>query len=897
MAKTRATDVWREIKPFAWNDLAGYLSTAKSTGDTDDYFILLYDQSAQRIRDYSFSADGLAAALAAADSGDVVWIPAGTIGGAGTGTVYIPGDQISSGSYAGSSSTGALISGLTVGQWYAIDGAGGPVTLTLSGAQVYDFDASNDGITFTGQIGKSYSGSYVFMLSAPSFAAHVEAIDSNHGRFYWQATTTGIRVRFNGYSSANSGTLGYVLRSASISSDGVVTIPAGVEIVGLGRNSVLDGAVVCNGKLTGITVTGSISGSGEWLAYNAFGELLTNQQIASSVATGTAPLAVASTTLITNLNADLLDGYHASDLTANGDSVVTDPFQTLTRIVGLVTIVDDGKHNGFPTLVKLATGDLAVFYKQATSHAFDADSVVLMRTSSDGGATWGAAATVATDATYDVQPSAGVVLASGRVVLALNLNSISPDEAIPDSTRIIYSDDDGATWSSPYTIGTSYSDWDHSTGGNIAILPDGRLALGLFGLNTGETYQSAFVVFSADDGETWGGETLLANGEADGRNYQEPNLVQLYDGQLIAMLRSDTGPVADSQIYRAVSTDDGLSWRAPEALFVGTGAPRTIQLSNGMLLIIYRDASDLQADYRISRDNGATWEAAVSLSTGAGVQMAYASAVEYDGGLVGVAWADEDTDTNADLYFTRMFTTLQAGQFVSSVPTGTAPLVVASTTLVENLNADLLDGHEWSEVPANLDDLGDVNAASPSVGDTLYWGGSEWLAGGIRSWGSMYQDDVATVITVSATNTDYIVTGMSQGVLNGMTLDNGRELTIVTPGVYKVDWSISIRCASANQEIEGAVGVNGTREPATSAHVKILTGSDDINMGGTGLLELSGSDLVQIVVRNETSTANITVDHANLSLVYLGPPTDNNALLLENGDYLLLESGDLLLLE
>jgi len=37
-------------------------------------------------------------------------------------------------------------------------------------------------------------------------------------------------------------------------------------------------------------------------------------QIVSSLATGTAPLAVTSTTLNTNLNADLLDGYHATDL-------------------------------------------------------------------------------------------------------------------------------------------------------------------------------------------------------------------------------------------------------------------------------------------------------------------------------------------------------------------------------------------------------------------------------------------------------------------------------------------------------------------------------------------------------------------------------------------------------
>jgi hypothetical protein len=42
------------------------------------------------------------------------------------------------------------------------------------------------------------------------------------------------------------------------------------------------------------------------------------------------------------------------------------------------------------------------------------------------------------------------------------------------------------------------------------------------------------------------------------------------------------------------------------------------------------------------------------------------------------------------------FTTLIAsGQITSSLATGTAPLVIASTTKVANLNADLLDGTDW----------------------------------------------------------------------------------------------------------------------------------------------------------------------------------------------------------
>ncbi len=50
------------------------------------------------------------------------------------------------------------------------------------------------------------------------------------------------------------------------------------------------------------------------------GTVRTNGQITSTVATGTAPFAVSSTTKVTSLNSDMLDGVHATDL--NGGSVM-----------------------------------------------------------------------------------------------------------------------------------------------------------------------------------------------------------------------------------------------------------------------------------------------------------------------------------------------------------------------------------------------------------------------------------------------------------------------------------------------------------------------------------------------------------------------------------------------
>jgi hypothetical protein len=56
------------------------------------------------------------------------------------------------------------------------------------------------------------------------------------------------------------------------------------------------------------------------------------------------------------------------------------------------------------------------------------------------------------------------------------------------------------------------------------------------------------------------------------------------------------------------------------------------------------------------------------------------------------------------------FTTLSAtGQVTSTVTTGTAPLVIASTTKVTNLNVDQLDGADWAAPPA-------IGSGTPAAG-------------------------------------------------------------------------------------------------------------------------------------------------------------------------------------
>jgi hypothetical protein len=121
-----------------------------------------------------------------------------------------------------------------------------------------------------------------------------------------------------------------------------------------------------------------------------------------------------------------------------------------------------------------------------------------------------------------------------------------------------------------------------------------------------------------------------------------------------------------------------------------------------------------------------------------------------------------------------------ANTFESKVATGTAPFTVASTTVVTNLNADLLDGNSstyflngttsvlddfsnvsaagaadgeflrynsgtssWVSTTTKIDDLKDVSASAPSSGQFLKWNGTAWVPDSVPTINAL--DDIGDV--------------------------------------------------------------------------------------------------------------------------------------------------------
>ena len=373
MSVNRASEVWKEIKPFAIRDMNKMLDNKAGDSGDDLYAIILYDESAQKIKYYSMSAEGLQAALAAASSGDVVFVPAGTIM---PNSSFSPGSEISNGSVPPTSTTGVNVSGLSIGNFYGLE-ATAPYcaieTSYLRGSMQFNDDGFwHGGLFYTDSriLGIEYLGS----IEGSSYSYP----QNQYIRIYFQAAATSLYVRVDdeaAYFSDNTGNPTWSIKNAILTP--TLTIPAGVELVGLGKNSVINGSINNNGILTNVKVTGAIFGSGiSRMVSNPTIELFSNQ-IKSLIVSGTSPFIVSSTTVNENLNADLLDGEHASAFAdaahTHIESDITDLDHDAVKIDGVdvdLTGITDGQIIKYDlSTTKLIAGDTA----SAISNLSDVD--------------------------------------------------------------------------------------------------------------------------------------------------------------------------------------------------------------------------------------------------------------------------------------------------------------------------------------------------------------------------------------------------------------------------------------------------------------------------------------------------------------------------------------------
>lgn len=316
----------------------------------------------------------------------------------------------------------------------------------------------------------------------------------------------------------------------------------------------------------------------------------------------------------------------------------------LTNSATRTQISAGGAYRAFPGLAELPDGRLLTVYRSGTDHASTQDGVVVMRTSSDGGASWSGETTVYDSTTLDVRDPNVVLLGSTLLVTLFTW-----DGASTYVIRTTTSSDWGRTWSPPAIVTDAFTSTRAVTGA-VVELSNGDLLMPIYGRNTSDSFDTAAILRSTDDGATWGSQVTIGGGPADLRHYQEPCLVVLSDGTVAALMRSDTSET----IWRSASSDNGATWSAPTDEFSGGGRPSPLLLTSGSLVCFYRSKGPgAKAVYRVSMDDGVTWGSEQALDSASGV-MEYGWAVQLATGSVVAVYALESSGTVSDMFARRL---------------------------------------------------------------------------------------------------------------------------------------------------------------------------------------------------------------------------------------------------
>jgi hypothetical protein len=535
--------------------------------------------------------------------------------------------------------------------WDRLTPTGGSGTVTSVAASVPAFlSVAGSPVTTTGTLAISYSGT---ALPVANGGTGITAFGTG------VATALGVNVGSAGAFVVQGGALG-------TPSSGTLTNATGLTVAGGGTGvaTLTAYAPIFGGTTgTGAVQSGSVGTSGHVLTSNGAGALPTFQ-----APTGGGGVA---------------NGAHTADTQARQskkylmrDGTWRDPLVLGTGIISAgstTTITNDSKYNAWPSIVRLHNSALLMAYTKCDEHTGAVNGIAIVRISTDEGATWGSEITAYSDALYETMGvTAATVISTGRVFLTLNRQNSPGDNEL----GLVYSDDNGATWSAWVGYSTAWTTIE-LTAGPIVELPDGDLLQTVEGSSTGSAInRSSHTLRSSDEGLTWGDEVTIRDYVTDTRPYYETCMALLDNGDLIAIHRNNDG--SDATQYISKSTDNGATWGAPYAGFTGRGRPHVIQASTGTMFAVTRRS--LQTWVYTSTDRGVTWDAGTQVDASS-YTMQYGCPVEMIDGRILVVFGDQPTssETNSDIK-TLMVTETKVKAGLVVIPIACGDESTAATT-------------------------------------------------------------------------------------------------------------------------------------------------------------------------------------------------------------------------
>lgn len=286
------------------------------------------------------------------------------------------------------------------------------------------------------------------------------------------------------------------------------------------------------------------------------------------------------------------------------------------------------------SVIPLRDGRLMFAISQFLKHSGDAaPAQISARISPDGGRTW--------EPPFVIQENIGKQ--NVMCVTLLRLDSDQPtagpigmffllqNTAADGSMVLRVSKDEGKTFGDRIQVTKPEGYW-FANNDRVLTLSTGRLVIPVAGTPDQEKkdHYTSRCYFSDDDGKTWkaGKEDV----DVAMRGAMEPDVVELKDGRVLMMIRTQMG-----QIYVALSPDGGDTWsdakpwgvRSPESPATVRRIPAT-----GDLLLVWNDNYEPGKEHSgkrrpltaaISHDDGQTWKHHRNLEDRGNQSYAYTS--------------------------------------------------------------------------------------------------------------------------------------------------------------------------------------------------------------------------------------------------------------------------------
>ena len=276
--------------------------------------------------------------------------------------------------------------------------------------------------------------------------------------------------------------------------------------------------------------------------------------------------------------------------------------------------------NSEGAFVTLKDGRILYVYTRynGTSWADHASADLASRVSRDGGRTWSDSdrIVVKNEGNANIMSVSLLRLQDGRIALLYLRKDTQPDGSVTCLPWLRFSVDEAETWSEPQKV-VHFPGYCVVNNDRLIQLSSGRLLIPI-GFHRYASYRKeneivvtidgrsiACFQYSDDSGATWQEATqwIYPPSAQSRTGLQEPGVVELRDGRLLAWFRTDQGCQ-----YKAFSSDQGMTWSAaaPAPEFLSPTAPLSMRRCprDGRLLAVWCDHSPY---WKFARDPKLSW--------------------------------------------------------------------------------------------------------------------------------------------------------------------------------------------------------------------------------------------------------------------------------------------------